>query len=568
MSANERDYPCPSCGWSAEAAHSSSHHIKPGTMLNKRYYIGQVLGQGGFGITYLGWDTTLDVKIAVKEYFPLAIVTRNPDTMEISCASTQSSADFSYGLDKFLDEARILASFTDSPNIVSARDFFKAYGSAYMIMEYIEGIDLKGYLDKHGGRMPWEQAQGVLLHVMDALRDVHAAGLLHRDISPDNIFITSRGQVKVLDFGAARSALGMQNKSLSVVLKPGYAPVEQYQTRGNQGPWTDVYSLGATLYRCVTGSVPPESLSRLEDDALLSPAQMGVPVSANFEAAVLRALAVKARDRLQSVEDFQAMLLGLPLGTETRQWAPALDVRQPDATMAGSAANPTVIAPPQYTVQTGGVWQAPPQPRESGRRRSLLPLLVAGLLLLVLAGGAAGYFALSRRPPEQYAKPAVANPPPAQASTAAETAPPQAAAVTPTPAKPEAAKPSADQKKPQSVPQPQAATAQKQQQAPKQQPAPKQQAAAPAPAKPVQTKPQTAETPPQPAPTAQAPQAAPGGKDDAVTGTLGGRPKMDLADYHQNARNSFNAQQEKNAANNAARSQRKNAPQQGTSSIY
>jgi hypothetical protein len=309
MTENITAYPCPRCGWSG-AKHNSAHHIEPGTVLRERYYIGRSLGQGGFGITYLGWDSVLNVKAAVKEYFPMGLITRNPGTMQVGYAGDEARGEFEHGLERFLDEARILASFTYSPNIVSTKDFFKEGPLAYMVMEYLEGMDLKRYLDERGGVIPWENAQAVVMHVIDALKDVHAQGLLHRDISPDNIFVTSRGQIKILDFGSARFAAGMQSKSLSVVLKPGYAPMEQYQTHGCQGPWTDVYSLGATLYRCVTGKLPPESLSRIEQDHIKTPSMLGVRVPSVFERALMKALAVKASDRFQSVRDFQAALLG------------------------------------------------------------------------------------------------------------------------------------------------------------------------------------------------------------------------------------------------------------------
>jgi serine/threonine protein kinase len=309
MTENITAYPCPRCGWSG-AKHNSAHHIEPGTVLRERYYIGRSLGQGGFGITYLGWDSVLNVKAAIKEYFPMGLITRNPGTMQVGYAGDEARGEFEHGLERFLDEARILASFTYSPNIVSTKDFFREGPLAYMVMEYIEGMDLKRYLDERGGVIPWENAQAVVMHVIDALKDVHAQGLLHRDISPDNIFVTSRGQIKILDFGSARFAAGMQSKSLSVVLKPGYAPVEQYQTHGCQGPWTDVYSLGATLYRCVTGKLPPESLSRIEQDHITPPSMLGVRVPPVFERALMQALAVKASDRFQSVRNFQAALLG------------------------------------------------------------------------------------------------------------------------------------------------------------------------------------------------------------------------------------------------------------------
>jgi TPR repeat protein len=181
----------------------------------------------------------------------------------------------------------------------------------------------------------------VALHVAVALQAVHAQGLMHRDVSPDNIFITKDAKVKLIDFGAARFAFGMQNKSLSVVLKPSYAPVEQYQTRGNQGPWTDIYALGATLYRCVTGQLPPESLSRLEDDKLKPPSELGVTLPHAMEAAILKALALKAKDRFQSVQEFSDALLRAWPQPQTIAAAPG-ETRQiaamPDANSTGRTA--------------------------------------------------------------------------------------------------------------------------------------------------------------------------------------------------------------------------------------
>jgi tetratricopeptide (TPR) repeat protein len=229
----------------------------------------------------------------------------------VSFAGEGARADFEYGLVRFMDEARVLASFSATPSIVSVMDVFQENSLAYMVMEYLEGRDLKRLLSESGGRMSLESALNIALCVVSALRDVHAQGLMHRDVSPDNIFITSDGRVKLIDFGAARFAFGTQNKSLSVVLKPSYAPVEQYQTRGNQGPWTDIYALGATLYRCVTGHLPPESLSRLEDDRLKPPSELGIEIPPAIEAAMIKALAVRVKDRFQSVQEFQAALLDM-----------------------------------------------------------------------------------------------------------------------------------------------------------------------------------------------------------------------------------------------------------------
>ena len=212
-------------------------------------------------------------------------------------------------------EARTLARFDGSPNIVGVRDFFTENGTAYLVMNYLEGITLKQYLVRSGGKpVPFEKMLGILLPVMDALRTVHAAGLLHRDVSPDNIFLTTSGQVTLIDFGAARQSMNLnvqnvQQQSVSVILKPGYAPEEQYRSHGRQGPWTDIYALGATMYRTLTGRIPPEALDRLENDTLVPPSKLGIRIPAYAEAAILRAMAVHAENRFQTVDEFRAALL-------------------------------------------------------------------------------------------------------------------------------------------------------------------------------------------------------------------------------------------------------------------
>jgi len=174
----------------------------------------------------------------------------------------------------------------------------------------VEGITVKDHLANSGGILPPEQARNILMPVMDALREVHAVNILHRDISPDNIFINKKGQVILIDFGAARQAIGEKGRSLSIILKPGYAPEEQYRTKGIQGPWTDIYAIAATYYHLITGHQPPEALERLVEDPLELPSGLGVAISGNEEKALLKALAVRAADRFQTIDDFQNSLLG------------------------------------------------------------------------------------------------------------------------------------------------------------------------------------------------------------------------------------------------------------------
>ena len=304
---------CSQCGWREGTSAYTPLQLAPRTVLEGRYLLGRALGQGGFGITYLAWDLSLNRKLAIKEYFPLAVSTRAEDHRSVSPLSNKSWPDFEYGLNKFAEEGRNLARFKGSTGIVSMFSFFHANGTAYIVMEYVEGVTFKQYLEQRGGKIQFKAALSVFVLVTDALGEVHAAGMLHRDISPDNIYVENNGQIKILDFGATRYAMGEQSQSLSVVLKPGYAPEEQYRRRGHQGPWTDVYALAATFYRAITGQVPPEAPDRLAHDELIPPSRLGVVLPAKSEAALLKALAVRAENRFQSVATFRSAVEAKPV---------------------------------------------------------------------------------------------------------------------------------------------------------------------------------------------------------------------------------------------------------------
>ncbi len=301
---------CPHCGWVEGTRPESPLHLPPRTILNEKYLLGRVLGQGGFGITYLGWDLNLNLKLAIKEYLPQELASRAMGHSQVAAYTGTVSGEFEYGLDKFLQEARTLAQFDDHPNIVSVRDFFRANGTAYLVMSYLDGMDLKEYIAGQGDRLPFDRAISLIMPVLDALKEVHAVNILHRDVSPDNIFIKQNGQVILIDFGAARQAVSAKGHSLSIILKPGFAPEEQYRSKGVQGPWTDLYAVAATLYRITTGQMPPESLDRMAGDTLVPPSQLGVAISAGEEQALLKAMAVRAEDRFQSIKEFQDALLG------------------------------------------------------------------------------------------------------------------------------------------------------------------------------------------------------------------------------------------------------------------
>ena len=244
--------PCPHCGYD-EQANRGPLPLPHRTLLHDQYLVGRVLGKpGGFGITYLGWDLHLQMRLAIKEYLPRELAGRATDRATVAAHSSDDGEQFRYGLEQFLREARTLAHL-DHPNIVGVRHFFEANGTAYLVMNYYQGLSLAEYLDQQGGHMPEEQATQLMLPILDGLRAVHAKDFLHRDIKPQNIYLArlDSGGVRpiLLDFGAARQAMGEHSRSLSVVLTPGYAPFEQYHRKGASrvpGP------MSMPLQRCCT----------------------------------------------------------------------------------------------------------------------------------------------------------------------------------------------------------------------------------------------------------------------------------------------------------------------------
>ena len=284
--------------------------LRKGTRLIGRYTVEGVLGQGGFGITYLGMDELHKKKVAIKEFFPQGIVTRNieyEDTVTVTLVGEKENYD--KGKERFLKEAQTMAMFSKDKGIVKALDFFEINNTAYIVMEYLEGVTLKQYL-RENKRIAAEDLVELLVPLIEALDEIHSQGLIHRDISPDNIMVLPDGRIKLMDFGAARDYTEFGEKSLSIVLKPGYAPPEQYQTHGVQGPWTDIYALCATMYKCITGENPPDAIERVMDDHLKKISAFGIPVLPQIEEAIIKGMSVAANDRYQNVGDFCEDLYG------------------------------------------------------------------------------------------------------------------------------------------------------------------------------------------------------------------------------------------------------------------
>lgn len=297
---------CPYCGYIEGTKAEIPYHIQPGEILVYRYIIGKVLGFGSFGVTYLGWDCLLEKKIAIKEYLPNEFATRAEGTSEVTVFDGEKSQQFTIGKDKFSDEAKKLATFNKNKGIITVYDQFEDNGTSYIVMDYYEGETLQQRLDREG-QINYEEAIEIMMPLLTSLQEVHDSGIIHRDISPDNIYITKDGEIKLLDFGAARYASTNMSKSLSAIYKQGFAPYEQYQSSREQGPWSDVYALGATFYYMITGIVPQEAMNRLtkEDDKVEAPRKINKDIPKNLSNAIMNAMIVYPQQRTQSVTEFK-----------------------------------------------------------------------------------------------------------------------------------------------------------------------------------------------------------------------------------------------------------------------
>ncbi|MBQ6392642.1 MAG: protein kinase, partial [Eubacterium sp.] len=304
---------CSICGFHNESylTKKPKNALMPGTLLKDRYLIGKVLGAGGFGITYLGYDKILAVKVAIKEFLPSQIATRSDsseDRNNITVYEKSYITSYYSGLDKFLSEARILAQLNQEPGVVSVQNFFYENNSGYIIMEYLPGPNLKEMIKQLDHGMYEEEIINRLLPLMTVLGKIHQMGVIHRDISPDNIVLNDKGELTLIDFGAAK-VLDLNKKTTTLVVKNGFAPPEQYGIGIPQGPWTDIYALCSTIYYLVTRRIPDNSFSRMANDNLVSLSNAGMPVSKQFSAVVKKGMSIQITDRYQTVDELKAALL-------------------------------------------------------------------------------------------------------------------------------------------------------------------------------------------------------------------------------------------------------------------
>ena len=297
---------CPFCGFIENTLPDNVSYLRTGVQLQDRYTIGTVIGAGGFGITYKAWDSALETIVAIKEFFPQGVVLRDNTTSKTSEVSVYNVHDdnFEHGKQRFIKEARSLAKFNSHPGTVSIYDFFEANNTAYIVMEYLDGCNMKEYVAAKKKLPDFEMIRSMTIAISDVLRAVHSVGLIHRDISPDNIFMCLNGNFKLIDFGSVKQSFSDGTLSATVILKHGYAPIEQYSKSGKIGPWTDIYALGATIYKLTTGELPQESVERITSDEVVDICMLNSSIPRSFGAAVMKALAPQVKDRYQTVEEF------------------------------------------------------------------------------------------------------------------------------------------------------------------------------------------------------------------------------------------------------------------------
>ena len=383
---------CPFCGFDEKKyeAERNPEVLPLNTILRGAFIVGKCLGKGGFGITYICWHINLETVVAIKEFYPSGIVYRNTDSgsgyesASVSWTSSGSKEIYQKSLQSFLKEARILGTL-HLPGIVDVHDCFEENNTVYLVMDYIQGGDLKAYIKGRGGKISEEETLKLLHPVIDSLHEVHQQNIIHRDISPDNILLNNKGEVILVDFGAARSvtaqAAGEQGKSMTVVLKPGYAPMEQYNAHGNQGPWTDVYALCATMYRMMTGTVLNDPSTRAntdDDEQIIRQTLNNNQVSRHTTDVLIKGLKLRYKDRYQSMQELENALYSE--GNKT----PVAKNRQPAEVQKSSG----------YHKNSSGVSGL------SGKAKEKLIgiIFVAALLGIVVAVGALGI----RKPKKLY----------------------------------------------------------------------------------------------------------------------------------------------------------------------
>ena len=302
---------CPVCGFDC-SDELEAVNLTAGTVLCDRYVIGRVIGSGGFGITYLAYDTKLEKSVAIKEYYPKNVAVRATDNLTLEPLTSLQAAEFDHGRENFEQEAEILARLGDETDVIKIFNTFRQNGTIYYVMEYVHGITLTEYTKKYG-KISERQALHTALCVASAFKHIHSKSIIHRDLSPDNVMITIDGKVRLVDFGNARPFISGEN-SMTVAVKHGYAPLEQYQHHGNHGPWTDIYSLGTVLYYALTLETPNDPMTRLDDDRKFQ--SRLAETAKRLKHVIKKMSSVRISERYQSCDELLADLKAVRIKAE------------------------------------------------------------------------------------------------------------------------------------------------------------------------------------------------------------------------------------------------------------
>lgn len=323
MHMSKEDEFCPVCGKDKRGAKSYGRALEPGTILNGKILIGNILGMGNFGITYIGFDMLLECRVAVKEFFPDEMVEREEDgRLRVAVGTTEE--EYKDELAAYQREARILAQFSKHPGIVSIKELFYENNTAYMVMEYLEGGTLRRYIDNHGGRLSVEHTLSLMEPVITSMEEIHKMGLIHRDISPENIMLDDDGSIKVIDFGATKK---LSNKTAQIYFgKFGYAPLEQMMGEG-QGAWTDVYGICATMYCMITGDIPTDAYQRSLNEPLIPITDYGIPIEKRVADAITKGLSMDCNDRQQDMGQLKKNLYGVKVSVDVS--SPTYEIENP-----------------------------------------------------------------------------------------------------------------------------------------------------------------------------------------------------------------------------------------------
>ena len=300
---------CTRCGKRADDSQSPIGAIPLRTLLAGRYLMSSPLGRGGFGITYKAYDMYTCSCVAIKEFFPKGYTKRVPHSCVVDVGNAENAKMFNYWLTAFTQEAKVLTSIKHLEGIVSIYDYFLTNNTAYIVMEYLNGMSLHRFITGRGGRLHLAETLNIMRPVIETLLRLHQHGVIHKDISPENIQIVDNKKIKLIDSGAA--SIYTQNvQKPFFVLKKGYSPIELYTQGGTQGPWTDIYELGATIYTCLVGNPPSEAPERRLNDRLIPPSQLNVKIQPVRERSLLKALALYPKDRYSNIAAFQQMFYG------------------------------------------------------------------------------------------------------------------------------------------------------------------------------------------------------------------------------------------------------------------